>query len=131
MSVHKPKLKNIPSKSSRPFGSADGSEFNQRIDYLPLNDAELVVRVAGDKQAENARLLHLRFRLTAVEPTPTMFGLVATPVRDGIGFLNARHVLEVARQIGDVFDDQVNDAIRVLHSSSTAERGAAQYDAPS
>jgi hypothetical protein len=24
-----------------------------RIDYLPLNDAEIVVRVAGDKQAEN------------------------------------------------------------------------------
>ena len=25
---------------------------NQRIDYLPLNDAQLVIRVAGDEEAE-------------------------------------------------------------------------------
>jgi hypothetical protein len=31
---------------------ADGNGFNLRLDYLPLNDAELVVRVKGDKQAE-------------------------------------------------------------------------------
>lgn len=31
---------------------SDSAGFNLRIDYLPLNDAELVVRVAGDKQAE-------------------------------------------------------------------------------
>ena len=31
---------------------ADAQGFNLRIDYLPLNDAEIVVRVAGDKQGE-------------------------------------------------------------------------------
>ena len=34
------------------WAHADGKGFNQRIDYLPLNDAELVIRVAGDKEAE-------------------------------------------------------------------------------
>jgi hypothetical protein len=34
------------------WAHADASGFNLRIDYLPLNDAEIVVRVAGDKQAE-------------------------------------------------------------------------------
>lgn len=36
------------------WGHSDGKGFNLRIDYLPLNDAEIVARVAGDKQAENA-----------------------------------------------------------------------------
>ena len=40
----------------QPIGSmwahADGKGFSQRIDYLPLNDAEIVVRAAGDAQAE-------------------------------------------------------------------------------
>ena len=44
------------SKFWQPIGAlwahADGSGFNLRIDYLPLNDAELVIRVKGDKQAE-------------------------------------------------------------------------------
>lgn len=48
--------KNGESKFWQPIGALwahqDGSGFNIRIDYLPLNDAELVVRVAGDKQAE-------------------------------------------------------------------------------
>ena len=34
------------------WAHADASGFNLRIDYLPLNDAEIVVRIAGDKQAE-------------------------------------------------------------------------------
>jgi hypothetical protein len=34
------------------WAHADGKGFNQRIDYLPLNDAELVIRAAGDKEAE-------------------------------------------------------------------------------
>ena len=34
------------------WAHADGKGFNQRIDYLPLNDAEIVIRVAGDKEAE-------------------------------------------------------------------------------
>jgi hypothetical protein len=34
------------------WAHADGNGFNLRIDYLPLNDAELVIRVKGDKQAE-------------------------------------------------------------------------------
>jgi hypothetical protein len=34
------------------WAHADASGFNLRIDYLPLNDAEIVVRVAGDKHAE-------------------------------------------------------------------------------
>jgi hypothetical protein len=44
------------SKYWQPIGAmwahADGKGFNQRIDYLPLNEHELVVRVAGDAQAE-------------------------------------------------------------------------------
>jgi hypothetical protein len=31
---------------------ADANGFNLRIDYLPLTEAEIVVRIAGDKQAE-------------------------------------------------------------------------------
>jgi hypothetical protein len=34
------------------WAHTDANGFNLRIDYLPLNDAEIVVRVAGDKQAE-------------------------------------------------------------------------------
>jgi hypothetical protein len=34
------------------WAHGDGKGFNLRLDYLPLNDAELAVRVAGDKQAE-------------------------------------------------------------------------------
>jgi hypothetical protein len=34
------------------WAHADGKGFSQRIDYLPLNDHELVVRVVGDAQAE-------------------------------------------------------------------------------
>jgi hypothetical protein len=44
------------SKYWQPIGAmwqhSDLKGFNLRIDYLPLNDAEIVVRVAGDKQAE-------------------------------------------------------------------------------
>jgi hypothetical protein len=36
------------------WAHADANGFNLRIDYMPLNDAEIVVRIAGDKQAENA-----------------------------------------------------------------------------
>jgi hypothetical protein len=49
--------KNGESKFWQPIGAMwqhqDEKGFNLRIDYLPLNDAEIVVRVAGDKQAEN------------------------------------------------------------------------------
>jgi hypothetical protein len=34
------------------WAHADGKGFNQRIDYLPLNDAQLVIRIAGDEEAE-------------------------------------------------------------------------------
>jgi hypothetical protein len=34
------------------WAHADANGFNLRIDYLPLNEAEIVIRVAGDKQAE-------------------------------------------------------------------------------
>ena len=34
------------------WAHADGKGFSQRLDYFPLNDAEIVVRVAGDAQAE-------------------------------------------------------------------------------
>ena len=48
--------KNGESKFWQPIGAmwahADAKGFNLRIDYLPLNGAEIVVRVAGDKQAE-------------------------------------------------------------------------------
>ena len=48
--------KNGEKKFWQPIGAmwahADASGFNLRIDYLPLNEAEIVVRVAGDKQAE-------------------------------------------------------------------------------
>jgi hypothetical protein len=47
---------NGESKFWQPIGAmwahTDGKGFNLRIDYLPLNDAEIVVRVSGDKQAE-------------------------------------------------------------------------------
>jgi hypothetical protein len=50
--------KNGESKFWQPIGAmwahADAKGFNLRLDYQPLNDAEIVVRVAGDKQAENA-----------------------------------------------------------------------------
>ena len=48
--------KNGEKKFWQPVGAmwahADAQAFNLRIDYLPLNDAEIVIRVAGDKQAE-------------------------------------------------------------------------------
>jgi hypothetical protein len=50
--------KNGESKFWQPIGAmwahADAQGFNLRIDYLPLNDAQIVVRVAGDREAENA-----------------------------------------------------------------------------
>jgi len=36
------------------WAHADGKGFNLRIDYLPLSDADLVIRVSGDAQAEVA-----------------------------------------------------------------------------
>lgn len=49
--------RNGEKKYWKPIGAmwkhADANGYNLRIDYLPLNDAEIVVRVAGDKQAEN------------------------------------------------------------------------------
>lgn len=46
------------SKFWQPVGAmwqhSDSKGFNLRLDYLPLNDAEIVVRVAGDKQAEGS-----------------------------------------------------------------------------
>ena len=48
--------KNGEKKFWQPIGAmwahGDGKGFSLRLDYLPLNDAELAVRVAGDKQAE-------------------------------------------------------------------------------
>jgi hypothetical protein len=48
--------KNGEKKFWQPIGAlwahADGKGFNQRLDYLPLNAVEIVIRVAGDKQAE-------------------------------------------------------------------------------
>jgi hypothetical protein len=48
--------KNGEKKFWQPIGAmwahADANGFNLRIDYLPLNDAQIVVRVAGDAQAE-------------------------------------------------------------------------------
>jgi hypothetical protein len=48
--------KNGEKKIWQPIGAmwthADANGFNLRIVYLLLNDAEIVVRVAGDKQAE-------------------------------------------------------------------------------
>jgi hypothetical protein len=50
--------KNGDKKFWQPIGAmwahADANGFNLRIDYLPLHAAEIVVRVAGDKQAEKA-----------------------------------------------------------------------------
>ena len=50
--------KNGESKFWQPIGAmwahTDAKGFNLRIDYLPLNDAEIVVRMAGDKQAESS-----------------------------------------------------------------------------
>jgi hypothetical protein len=34
------------------WAHADGKGFNLRIDYLPLNEAQLVVREKGDEPAE-------------------------------------------------------------------------------
>jgi len=34
------------------WAHADSKGFNLRIDYLPLSEADLVVRVTGDAQAE-------------------------------------------------------------------------------
>lgn len=36
------------------WAHADAKGFNLRIDYLPLNDAQIVVRVAGDQETEGA-----------------------------------------------------------------------------
>ena len=48
--------KNGDSKFWLPIGAmwahADGKGFSQRLDYLPLNEHEIVVRVVGDAQAE-------------------------------------------------------------------------------
>ena len=50
--------KNGESKFWQPIGAmwahADAKGFNLRIDYLPLNDAQIVVRVAGDQETEAA-----------------------------------------------------------------------------
>jgi hypothetical protein len=50
--------KNGKKKFWQPIGAlwahADGKGFNQRLDYLPLNDAEIVVRaIEEDAQADD------------------------------------------------------------------------------
>lgn len=48
--------KNGESKFWQPIGAlwphSDGKGFSLRLEYLPLNDAEMSIRVAGDKEAE-------------------------------------------------------------------------------
>ena len=34
------------------WAHSDGQGFNQRLDYLPLNNAEIVIRLIDDKEAE-------------------------------------------------------------------------------
>jgi hypothetical protein len=50
--------KNGDKKFWQPIGAmwphADAKGFNLRIDYLPLNDAQIVIRAAGDQEAEGA-----------------------------------------------------------------------------
>jgi hypothetical protein len=50
--------KNGDKKFWQPIGAlwahADAKGFNLRIDYLPLNDAQIVIRVTGDQEAEGA-----------------------------------------------------------------------------
>jgi hypothetical protein len=50
--------KNGDKKFWQPIGAmwphADAKGFNLRIDYLPLNDAQIVIRAAGDQGAEDA-----------------------------------------------------------------------------
>lgn len=36
------------------WAHSDAKGFNLRLDYLPLNDAQIVVRVTGDQEAEGA-----------------------------------------------------------------------------
>ena len=52
--------KNGKKKFWQPIGAlwahADGKGFNQRLDYLPLRDAEIVVRaIEEDAQSDNNR----------------------------------------------------------------------------
>jgi hypothetical protein len=52
--------KNGKNKFWQPIGAlwahADGKGFNQLLDYLPLNDAEIVVRaIEEDAQSDNNR----------------------------------------------------------------------------
>ena len=50
--------KNGEKKFWQPIGAmwahGDAQGFNLRIDYLPLNDAQIVVRVTGDQETEDA-----------------------------------------------------------------------------
>ena len=36
------------------WAHSDAKGFNLRLDYLPLNDAQIVIRAAGDQEAEGA-----------------------------------------------------------------------------
>ena len=71
--------KNGESKFWQPIGAmwahTDAKDFNLWIDYLPLNDAEIVVRVAGDKQAKGNGGLNER-------PYPPKVGSGADKRRD-------------------------------------------------
>jgi len=49
--------KNGKKKFWQPIGAlwvhADGKGFNQKLDYMPLNGAEIVIREIGEEQANN------------------------------------------------------------------------------
>ena len=45
---HCPFRTHLTRQPRRLWAHADGKGFNQKLDYLPLNGAEIVIRVIGD-----------------------------------------------------------------------------------
>jgi len=51
------------------WAHADGKGFNQRLDYLPLNDAQIVIRSVDDETADRGDSAYALFPQQAAHAT--------------------------------------------------------------
>jgi hypothetical protein len=62
-----------------------------------------------------------RSRIAAIGPVAAVFGFVAAPWNEWEGSVEAGHSSEFRREVGYVFDDQVDDTAGTLDLATAAE----------
>ena len=116
-------------KKTGPWGSIPESISNIRIILakIPRLYFQSVDMKVG--LVHVARRYPKMFRFATVPATTTVPGFIPAPGHQMERFIQARHLLEVSGQIGDVFDNQMNDIAGALHPASAAHHGGRENGA--